>query len=180
VWTRTEILECDFLGQACGSEVEKMAALHFSSIVDCHSLKNVGERIARYQNHVTFLLKCRQKGVIPKGLVLLLLVNSAKGRLIADRASQAYYEKGSDVWDLWRWGWRKKSEQPSRRGEVSIDTTVDWWGGTEDIWDYQGKTEGETQATTVEEEVSQGVNGLGETVVNLSRRPLSDTEMTPV
>jgi len=33
--------------------------------------------------------------------------------------------------------------------------------------------------TTVEE-VSQGVNGLGETVVNLSRRPLSDTEMTPV
>ena len=82
-------MECDFLGQACGREVEKIAVLHFSSVIDRYSLKNIGERIARYQNHVTFLLKCRQKGVIPKGLVLLLPVNSAKGCLIADRASRA-------------------------------------------------------------------------------------------
>ena len=68
-------------------------------IIDCleqaqvrpvYRLKNCRERLARYSNHLTFLTKCREHGIIPNGLRVTLPVRSTKAENIAKRKSEAH------------------------------------------------------------------------------------------
>ena len=43
-----------------------------------YKLKNCRERLARYSDHLTFLMKCRTHGIIPQGLRVILSVRSTK------------------------------------------------------------------------------------------------------
>ena len=58
----------------------------------CYKLSDMMKRLARYKNHLTFLIRCREDGIIPKGLRITLPVRSPnKWRLalIARETSQA-------------------------------------------------------------------------------------------
>ena len=59
-----------------------------------YKLKNCRERqIARYSNHLTFLMKCRTHGIIPQGLRVILPVCSTKADTIAERTGHALIRK---------------------------------------------------------------------------------------
>ena len=51
-------------------------------------LKNTREKLARYSNHLTFLIRCRNNNIIPKGLRTSISIKSTKAKLIAERSSQ--------------------------------------------------------------------------------------------
>ena len=51
----------------------------------CNQLK----KLARHRNHLTFLMKCRDLKLIPKGFRIHLPVHSFKAKLISQRASRA-------------------------------------------------------------------------------------------
>ena len=51
-------------------------------------MKNTREKLARYGNHLTFLIRCRNEKIIPKGLRISISIKSTK-KLIAERSSQA-------------------------------------------------------------------------------------------
>ena len=57
-----------------------------------YRLKHGKERLARTCNHLTFLIRCRENGLIPKGLRIKIPVNSISlknGRKLARRTSEA-------------------------------------------------------------------------------------------
>ena len=54
-----------------------------------YKLKSYRERLARYSNHLTFLIRCKTHGIIPKGLWVTLPVRSTKAEHITERTSQA-------------------------------------------------------------------------------------------
>ena len=56
---------------------------------EAYRLKNLKEKLARYSNHLTFLMRCRDHNLVPKGLRVRLPVNTAKARLIAWRTAKA-------------------------------------------------------------------------------------------
>ena len=54
-----------------------------------YRLKNTKEKLARYKNHLTFLIRCRNNKLVPKGLRISISIESTKAQLIAQRSSQA-------------------------------------------------------------------------------------------
>ena len=54
-----------------------------------YRLKNTKEKLARYKNHLTFLIRCRNNKLVPKGLRISISIESTKAQLIAHRSSQA-------------------------------------------------------------------------------------------
>ena len=54
-----------------------------------YKLKNCRERLARYSNHLMFLMKCRTHEIIPQGLRAILPVRSTKVDTIAKGPSHA-------------------------------------------------------------------------------------------
>ena len=54
-----------------------------------YRLRHCRERLARHNNHLTFLTRCRNEGVIPNGLKVSLPVKSTKADLIAHKTSKA-------------------------------------------------------------------------------------------
>jgi len=54
-----------------------------------YRLKHNREKLARYSNHLTFLLRCRKNQIIPNGVQVKLPINSMKGNRIAERTKGA-------------------------------------------------------------------------------------------
>ena len=54
-----------------------------------YKLKSTMERLARWKNHLTFMIKCRNKSLLPKGFRVSLPSKTKKGRRIAERTGQA-------------------------------------------------------------------------------------------
>ena len=54
-----------------------------------YRLKNTKEKLARYKNHLTFLIRCRNNKLVPKGLRISISIESTKAQLIAQRSRQA-------------------------------------------------------------------------------------------
>ena len=48
-----------------------------------YKLRRCRKRLARYNNHLTFLTRCRKNGIIPKGFKVSLPVQSTKADHIA-------------------------------------------------------------------------------------------------
>ena len=53
----------------------------------CYELRNAKERIARHWNHLTFLYRCREKKIFPKGLQVKLPLKTPKTGKIAFRTT---------------------------------------------------------------------------------------------
>ena len=66
-----------------------MIVYYRATISIAYKLKNLEEKLARYRNHLTFLIKCRNNNVIPKGLRLTSSVESEKVGRILHRAGKA-------------------------------------------------------------------------------------------
>ena len=60
-----------------------------ATVRSTYKLCNLQEKLARYRNHVTFFIRCRNSDVVPKGLRIITTINSTRARNIADRASRA-------------------------------------------------------------------------------------------
>ena len=56
---------------------------------EAYRLKNLEEKLARYGNHLTFLMRCRNHNIVPRGLLVPLPVNTAKAQHIAWRTAKA-------------------------------------------------------------------------------------------
>ena len=54
-----------------------------------YRLRNGMKKLARLNNHVTFLIRCRNHDIIPKGLRVSLPLRSKGSMMIATRTSQA-------------------------------------------------------------------------------------------
>ena len=53
-----------------------------------YRLRNLQEKLARYRNHLIFLIKCRNFDVVPNGLRIKLPIHWTKAKHIAERASK--------------------------------------------------------------------------------------------
>ena len=54
-----------------------------------YRLKNLKEKMARQRNHLTYMIRCRNKKLIPRGMRVKLPVNSNRGNRIAERTGLA-------------------------------------------------------------------------------------------
>ena len=60
-----------------------------SLFIYVYRLRNLLKKQARLENHLTFLMKCRNNNIIPKGLRIRLPVYSRKAHIISARTSRA-------------------------------------------------------------------------------------------
>ena len=58
-----------------------------ATVRTAYRLKNLGEKLSRFQNHLTFLIQYRNKRVIPKGLRVKVPIRSRKGQDIERRTN---------------------------------------------------------------------------------------------
>ena len=67
-------------------------------IIDCseratvraaYKLVNLQENLAKYKNHLTFLIRCRNNNVLPIGLRIHVLVDTKKAKRIRETASRS-------------------------------------------------------------------------------------------
>ena len=54
-----------------------------------YRLRNLQEKFARYRNHLTFMMRCRDLDVVPKGLRMISTIKSARVYRIIDRTHKA-------------------------------------------------------------------------------------------
>lgn len=85
-----------------------------ATVRQAYRLVHDRERRARYNNHLTFLLRCRRHHLIPNGLRARSLVHSAKSERIVQRASIALLRERIEV-----------SRTTKVRIERCIDTSED-------------------------------------------------------
>lgn len=58
-----------------------------------YRLKNTKEKLARFKNHLTFLVKCRNNSITPKGLRISTSIHSTKATIIVKKSNQALLHK---------------------------------------------------------------------------------------
>ena len=154
----------------------------------CYELRNVKERIARHRNHLSFLYRCREKKIVPKGLRIKLSMNTPRTRRIVFHTSMSLvHERIYDVRGVIR---KAEGDLERVKRDIKKLTTddrhrsIDEWSDGLASRTFQETKESQREKLSCllgEREAKQGPN-MGhhldqkKIVINMSTRPLSNSE----
>ena len=148
-----------------------------------YRLKHNREKLARYGNHLTFLLRCRRYKVIPNGLRVRLPINSKKGNRIAERTNEAVLRER--ISEARRKKARIEREINTSESHLKGALSNSQWTDLDDMHREAEKATFQTTKTRQKAKFQQLINNRdspmpaldrSKVVINLSKRTLTTDE----
>ena len=152
-----------------------------------YKLRNHLKKLSRFKNHLTFLLKCRDHRIVPRGLRIHLPVRSSKARLISLRASEALIRER--IGFIRRQKIKIHLDMCSTRFLLRTSTSetivnhISQWAEHHELEEFNTvkKQQQKKFKTLLEEKLQHQLAQLAssvepKTVVNLSSKPLSEDQ----